>query len=105
MDSSSAFSFSSDTQQKDIDNAIVVALQGVSIFTTSNFVPYSVPPPIRQIYLTVASAVNKTIYEMYLNGLVLLLPTKVVRAIPGVHFSPMHWTKKKDKASGRIIGE
>jgi hypothetical protein len=88
MNSSSEFSSSS-------DNAIVVALQGVSIFTTPNFVPCNIPPPIRQIYLTVDSAVNKTIYKMYLNGLVLLLPTKVVRAIPGVHFSPICIGRRK----------
>jgi hypothetical protein len=42
---------------------------------------------------------------MYLNGAVLIMPTRIVQSIPGVHFSPMHWTKKKDKESGRIIGD
>jgi hypothetical protein len=105
MDSCANFNLSTVDQQKDVDNALIVALQGVSIFTTPTFIPCNVPPPIRQIYLTVSSAVNKTIYDMYKTGLVLLLPTVIVAAIPGVHFSPMHWTKKKDKASGRIIGD
>jgi hypothetical protein len=57
------------------------------------------------LYVTVATAVNRVIYDMFKNGSVLILPTAIVRSIPGVHFSPMHWTTKKDKESGRIIGD
>ena len=92
-------------QYTDIENALDIAKNGVHIFTSKEFIPCSIPPPLRQIYITVASAVNKTIFDMYNNGQVLILPTKVVRDLPGVHFSPMHWIKKKDKASGRIIGD
>jgi hypothetical protein len=52
---------------------------------------------MRRIYVTVAAAVNKIIYDMYKAGAVLILPTRVVRTLSGVHFSPMHWIKKKDK--------
>ena len=80
----------SDDLARDIDSAKIVAQHGVTIFTAPGFSPSSVPPPLRHIYITVASAVNRIIYDMYLAGAVLILPTKIVRAIPGVHFSPMH---------------
>ena len=89
----------------DIRSAIQVAQHGVHIFIAPAFVPCNIPPPLRHIYVAVSSAVNKIIYDMYLAGSILILPTSVVRRIPGVHFSAMHWTRKKDKESGRIIGD
>jgi hypothetical protein len=42
---------------------------------------------------------------MHQKGLVLLLPTTKVSQVPGVHFSPIHWTTKKEKTSGRVLGD
>jgi hypothetical protein len=92
-------------ETRDNVNAWIVANEGVEIFTAPQFRPNSTPPPMRRIYVTVASAVNSIIFDMYNAGGVLILPTRVVRALPGVHFSPMHWIKKKDKECGRIIGD
>jgi hypothetical protein len=90
---------------KDNRNAWIVADEGVEIFTAPQFKPCNQPPPMRRIYITVAAAVNKIIYDMCKAGAVLILPTRVVRTLSGVHFSPMHWIKKKDKECGRIIGD
>jgi hypothetical protein len=105
MDSCTVLKSINEQQHMDIVSALDIAQHGVHIFTSEHFIPCAIPPPMRQIYITVASAVNKTIFEMYNNGQVLILPTNVVKTLPGVHFSPMHWIKKKDKASGRIIGD
>jgi hypothetical protein len=78
---------------KDVHNAWLVARDGVEIFTAPSFKPCCVPPKMRRIYITVASAVNKIIYDIYKIGAVLILPTRIVRSIPGVHFSPMHCVK------------
>ena len=73
--------------------------------TADAFVPNGKPPPLRQKYLRVAPAVNKMMYELYKAGLIFILPTTVVLAIPGVHFSSTHWAKKKGKKKGRPIGD
>jgi hypothetical protein len=58
-----------------IVNALDIVEHGVHIFTSTHFLPCAIPPHKRQIYITLASAVNKTIFEMYNNGQVVILPS------------------------------
>lgn len=78
--------------------------EGISISTPADFVPSATPPEMRTKYKKhVANAVNKLLYKQWKAGTVLLLPTAAVKAIPGVHFSPQHWTTKPGKACGRCL--
>jgi len=92
--------------QLDKNRLLEIAGSGMIIPTSSAFEPSSIPPKMRKKYLLVQSAVNKIIYGMYQKGgLLLILPTEKVKMIPGIHFSSTHWTTKKDKASGRVLGD
>jgi hypothetical protein len=90
MDSCTVLKSINEQQHMDIVSALDIAQHGVHIFTLEHFIPCAIPPPMRQIYITVASAVNKTIFEMYNNGQVLILPSNIVKTLPDVHFSPMY---------------
>lgn len=78
---------------------------GVPICTAAAFRPSSTPPPMRSKYVRVASAVNKLAYEQYEKGNVLILPTEIVKQIPGVHFSSTHWVKQFFKEMGRMLAD
>jgi hypothetical protein len=93
------------TDDIDMVRAIKIAEEGMQLFTAEDFQPCAVPPPLRQIYLEAAPAVNKLMADMWREGKLLLLPTELVRTVPGVHFSPMSWAPKADKKEGRPIGD
>lgn len=91
---------------QDKQRAMQIAQFGMSIPTSRSFVACNTPPPLRRKYLKVQAAVNKIIFAMYEKGqTVLLLPTDEAKKIPGIHFSATHWTTKKNKSSGRILGD
>jgi hypothetical protein len=97
---------SSFNASQDKERAKQIAEFGMSIPTARGFKPCNTPPPLRNKYLRVQSAVNKIIFSMYEKGhTVLLLPTAEAKKIPGIHFSATHWTTKKNKSSGRILGD
>lgn len=60
---------------------------------------------MRNKYVRVASAVNKLAYEQYEKGNVLILPTEIVKQIPGAHFSSTHWVKQFFKEMGRMLAD
>jgi hypothetical protein len=82
-----------------------IATAGMRVFVTPDFVPSSVPPKLRKTYLEAAPAVNKLMADMWHDGKLLLLPTEMVKTIPGIHFSPISWAPKADKKEGRPIGD
>lgn len=88
---------------RDFENLCIFATTGVPLLRPKNFVRCAQPPPLRTKYLAVAAAVNKLIFDQHTNGTVLLLPRAATLAIPGIHYSPQHWTLKKGKQQGRII--
>lgn len=78
--------------------------RGVRIQTPKDFVARSIPPRQRNKYVDhVSHAVNLLLYEQWLAGTVLLLPTEMVMNIVGAHFSYQHWALKANKACGRCI--
>jgi hypothetical protein len=91
---------------KDKERLLIIARDGMHIPISNNFIPSNEPPKMRKKYVLVQSAVNKIIYGMYeKGGLVIILPSAVAKSIPGIHYSSTHWTTKKDKASGRVLGD
>ena len=76
---------------------------GMEVPVDSKFVPCNKPPKLREKYLDVAPAVNKMITALADQGMVILLPTDVACKIPGVHFSPISWVPKFNKAQGRPV--
>ena len=78
---------------------------GIPIITAPGFVPSNVPPKLRQKYLRLAPAINKSIYELYKNNLIVILPTSVAKDVKGVHFSALHWTLQADKEQGRTLAD
>jgi hypothetical protein len=79
--------------------------RGIRIITPPDFVPCATPAKLRRKYaVDVPNAVNKLLYQQWINGTVILLPTDLVRQnVSGVHFSFQHWTLKAGKACGRCL--
>jgi hypothetical protein len=93
-----------------LDNADFLRLSefanhGVSVLQPVGFLPSSTLPPLRTKYLAVAPAVHKLLFKQHAAGTVLFLPLSEVLSIPGIHFSPQHWTEKKGKPEGRTLGD
>jgi len=78
---------------------------GVPMLTPTDFVGNNVPPRLRHKYLAVASAVNKLVYEQYIKGNIVILPTIDAVKIQGVHFSSLHWTLQFSKEAGRMLAD
>ena len=87
----------------DLRRLMHLATHGIPIPLPKDFKRCAEPPPLRAKYRQVATAVNKLLFEQYLNGTVGLLPLAIALNIPNVHFSPQHWTTKKGKPQGRLI--
>jgi hypothetical protein len=97
-----------DTLDKDnpeIDHLIdlVKGIEVLKFITEPNFIPNEFPPPLRGVHKMVGKAIDKLSFEGWSKDRVLILPTKELLQIPGVHFSPAHWTTKKGKKCGRLI--
>jgi len=84
---------------------LVAMADGIPIITPPSFVPSNVPPKLRQKYLRLAPAINKSIYELYKNKLIVILPTSFAKNVKGVHFSALHWTLQSDKEQGRTLAD
>jgi hypothetical protein len=60
----------------------------------------------RPIYETVASAVDKMLGALIDQRLAFLLPLEVAQQhVPNLHLCKAHWTVKKGKPSGRLLGD
>jgi len=77
----------------------------MEILTDVDFVPNETPMPLRPKYKEVESCINRMLYEQYVAGAVLILPTAEAVRIPGIHYSSISWTKKALVAKGRLIGD
>jgi hypothetical protein len=79
------------------------------VITDPRFTPNGggVLPKLRNLYTSVASAVNKLLFEgCQAKGLAFIFPKDVVKSyITGFHGSPLGWTSKDQKESGRPIGD
>jgi len=84
---------------------LLAMASGIPILTAPDFSPTNIPPKLRQKYLRLSPAINKSIYELYKNNLVIILPTTVAKEISGIHFSAIHWTLQADKEQGRTLAD
>ncbi len=82
-----------------------VVAMGMTVPVAEGFQPNGAPPPLREKYVLVASAVNKGCSAQWRAGTVILLPTHIAVQIPGIHFSSMHFTLKKGTEAGRTLGD
>lgn len=82
-----------------------LAVVGIHVHRAPTFSLNTHPPPLRELYLKTSCAVNKLIYDLHQSQLVLILPLSYIQThFPhSLHFSPLHWTKKSGKVSGRQI--
>jgi hypothetical protein len=88
---------------------LLLAGEGMPVITDPRFTPNGggVLPKLRNLYTSVASAVNKLLFEgCQAKGLAFIFPKDVVKSyITGFHGSPLGWTSKDQKESGRPIGD
>lgn len=89
--------------REDIQRVLKLARVGIQIMTPADFNPCVSPPPFRTKYLAVTPAVHKVLYDQFLEGSVLVIPTVQASAIPGINFGVQHWALKKNKPQGRVI--
>ena len=76
---------------------------GMRVLVDDTFVPSRVPPPLRAMYKRAAPAVNRLLYEWWLEDLAVIVRTSTLLALGNVHFSPAHWTTKAGKREGRVL--
>lgn len=81
-----------DIAESEWKNRLLAMASGIPILTAPGFMPSNEPPKMRQKYLRLSPAINKSIYELYKKKLVIMLPTCVAKEIQGVHFSSIHLT-------------
>lgn len=92
------------TGRQDKEMLLRVA-EGLDVPVAEDFIPNGRPPKLRAKYVRVASAVNKGMDAQWRKGLLIVLPTSVVQAMEGVHFSSTHWTEKQKVEAGRPLGD
>jgi hypothetical protein len=91
------------------EKLLLLARVGMPVMPDPEFVPNSCGelPKLRKLYLEVAPAVNKMVYENFVEkGLAFVFPKKVLLDwVPGVHLNPLGWTDNEGKVEGRNIGD
>lgn len=90
------------------ERLLLLADKGMPIMLRPGFVPDGAGPlpALRRTYLNVQCAVNRLLVEnFHHHGLAFILSKKTALEIPGIHFSPLHWTEKQGKRQGRPIGD
>jgi hypothetical protein len=87
---------------------MLLAEKGMPLLLREGFQPNGkgTLPPLRKTYTSVKSAVNRLLVENFHElGLAFILTKATALTIPGIHFSPLHWTEKQGKRQGRPIGD
>ena len=100
----------SSTQQDnpERERLLLLAERGMPVILRPGFVANGAGrlPALRRTYLNVQCAVNRLLVENFHRlGLAFILTKKTALEIPGIHFSPLHWTEKQGKRQGRPIGD
>ena len=90
------------------EKLLLLADRGMPVMLRPGFVANGAGclPALRRTYLNVQCAVNRLLVENFHRlGLAFILAKKTALEIPGIHFSPLHWTEKQGKRQGRPIGD
>ena len=96
------------TDNPEREKLMLLANKGMPLLLRDGFTPNGQGklPPLRKTYTAVKSAVNRLLVENFHSlGLAFILTKSTALTIPGIHFSPLHWTEKKGKRQGRPIGD
>ena len=84
-------------------------VDGMQLPVAADFYPNGRLPGVgarlRPSYVKTADAVNKMMFEQGDSKLCLVVRASEAARIEGAHFSPLSWTPKKGKESGRPIGD
>ena len=80
-----------------------LASEGITIPRYDGFSPNLRPPNPKAIYREVHSAVNCTLLQLWEQLLVFIVPTVVLHAVGGCHWTPVGWTTKVGKPLGRYL--
>lgn len=79
---------------------------GVELVVREDFEPSNRPRgPLRQSYLRVQGAVNKTLSKSHEEGLNIMLPMGNLCGKPKVNFISIHWAENGEKPEGRTISD
>jgi hypothetical protein len=90
------------------DRLFRLADRGMPLLLRPGFIPNGAGPhpPRRRKYVSVSSAVNRQLFEIFhQKGLAFILTKETATTIPGLHLSPLSWTEKQGKVEGRPIGD
>ena len=83
-------------------------VEGIRIPTTPNFIPRTLPEPLRKSYLAAKPAVQKLLNGQAVDGtIIILLTSQLLGAIRmyDLHNQSFGWAKKSDNDSGRVTGD
>lgn len=84
-------------------NILIDLSSGMRVFHSPTFCCNNCPPPMRKLYQEVACAVNKILLDSWRDGLVFIFPKSIINKFGDIHYSPVHWTTKVGKESGRNL--
>ena len=91
---------------KDIQILMEFAVNGITPPTSPSFKPESHDvAPLRDRYIKLHHTINKLLYKLYQDGMMVFLTDHDAKRIPGIHLSPQHHADSKGKPEGRIIGD
>lgn len=90
--------------REDPDRALLLKLvTGMEVLVGPHFEPNNTPPKMRQLYKEVSGAVNKGLLKLWEADLVFIFPKEAMGGFGSIHYSPVHWTTKVGKESGRAL--
>jgi hypothetical protein len=79
---------------------------GVNFIKKNGYIPAPAPSKLRSKYERVAPAVNKLVYESWLEDKIIILPTCLIPDIPDLDLSgSTSWAIKFGKDQGRLIAD
>jgi hypothetical protein len=84
-------------------NYLLELAKGMTVSVPPSFECCSAPRPLRQLYSELAAPINKLLWKQWTQRKTVILRTSVAAEIPGVHYSPIHWTPSREKAEGRPL--
>jgi hypothetical protein len=84
-------------------NYLLTLADGMTIFMPKSFKQRVEPMKIRKLYSELRSPINKLLFKQWSSEKCFIIRTSVAASILGLHYSPIHWCKSKDKLEGRQL--
>jgi hypothetical protein len=93
----------SETERVDFVRLCRLADEGIPLATYDEFTASTKPRKLRDLYVQVSECVNRSLYKLWEEFLVLMVPTIVLIHLAIVHFTPIGWTTKPGTFEGRQL--